>query len=54
VTSADGNGLALEARVVALLHGRVKGVHVDVNDLAKGTIGICHGTPVCPREGLRV
>ena len=30
----DNNGFAAQLRIVALLHGRIKRVHVDVNDFA--------------------
>ncbi len=32
----DNDGLATELRVVALLDGRIKRVHVDMNDFASG------------------
>ena len=31
---ADGNGFAAQRGIVALLHGSVKGIHVDVYDFA--------------------
>ena len=35
VPAADRHGPALERGIVALLHGRVEGVHVDMDDLAR-------------------
>src|SRR5258708_1712833 len=32
----DDNGFAPELRIIPLLHGRIKRVHVDMNDLASG------------------
>jgi hypothetical protein len=43
MSAADRNRLAPKSRVVALLHRRVEGVHVDMDDLAKGTFGVGHG-----------
>ena len=36
---ANGDGLAAERRVIPLLHRRVEGVHVDVDDLTRGSRG---------------
>jgi hypothetical protein len=43
MATADGDRLALEVGVIALLHGRVESVHVDVDDLSGGLVGFGHG-----------
>jgi hypothetical protein len=42
MASADRHGLAPEARLIALLHGRIEGVHVDMDDFPDGAVGIGH------------
>ena len=41
--SADRDRLAPQLRIIALLDRRVKGIHVDMDDLADRLVGLGHG-----------
>jgi hypothetical protein len=40
--TADRDRLTLERRIVALFDRRVEGIHVDMDDLADGLVGVGH------------
>jgi hypothetical protein len=52
----DDYGLASELRIIPLLYGRIKRVHIDMNDLASGHLptilfrglGECERLLICP------
>jgi hypothetical protein len=43
MAAADRYGFALEFRIVALFDRRVKGIHVDMDDLADRAVSVGHG-----------
>jgi hypothetical protein len=47
---ADGDRLALQCRIVTLLHGRIEGVHVDMDDLP----ALARSPVLRERAGVRV
>ena len=51
---AHRDRLAPEVRIVALLHRRVEGVHVDMDDFSKRAVGVGHGRIFCPTGPPRV
>jgi hypothetical protein len=65
MAAADGNRLALQLRIIALLHGCVEGVHVDMNDLpcspgsrmrkgVRGRVSSGHDGIFCPTTAALV
>ncbi len=58
-TPRHNDGFAAQLRIVALLHGRIKCVHVDMNDLASGHLapsysGVEASASVCLFDGRLV
>jgi hypothetical protein len=56
----DNNGLPSKLRIIPLLHGCIKCIHIDMNDLASGHLPTillrrpdqCERLPICPAFGF--